>query len=174
MVNPYRHYKGAERVAVVDFDAQHGHGTEEILGGQPDRFLFVSLHAGDRLSPFVMPNEGSGDESGIRGNEGITGSEGGNRRNWSPGRGGGVLCLPLGSRVNAEGFHRAIAVAVDAVRLFRPDLLILSAGFTGRKGDPTDMGDLCANDFQVITNKMASVAEEVCGGRVVSVLEGGF
>ncbi|CAM9580007.1 unnamed protein product, partial [Phaeothamnion confervicola] len=146
-----RHHRGAARVAVVDFDIHHGNGTEEILSGvRRPEFLFISLHAFQG-------------HTGLFPGTGPAGGPHGNAVNYS-----------LGKRATAAATREATEAAVAALRRFRPELVLLSAGFDAHCADPTGLGQLAAADFAAITRLLAVAAEELCGGRIVSVLEGGY
>ena len=144
-----------ERVAVVDFDVHHGNGTQDILGSDdPDaqrRFLFVSIHAYDERKYF-FPGTGAAGEGPAN-----------------------VLNVPLrrhsGTAAYLHAFETTIVPRLDA---FRPQLLLLSAGFDGHKDDPTRGLRLEAHDYYHITQLLLGVAQRHCSGRVVSVLEGGY
>lgn len=128
----------AGRVAVWDFDAHHGNGTEEILRGRKD-FLYASVHQ----SP-CYPG------TGLRTD--------GNCRNW-----------PVAPGAPPEEHRAALKDSWDAVLGFRPDLILVSAGFDAYAGDP--LTDLCltAADFALLGSWMGAA-----GKPVAAVLEGGY
>ena len=136
------------RVAVVDFDVHHGNGTQDLLWNEP-RALFVSTHQ----SP-LYPGTGDPSETGAHGQ---------------------VLNLPL----LAGGGGAAMRAVYDAVvfpRLlaWHPDLILISAGFDAHEDDPLGGLGWTTQDFGWLTARICDVAAQVCGGRVVSVLEGGY
>ena len=134
-----------ERVALVDFDVHHGNGSEDILGGD-DRVLMVSTFERG-LYPF------SGDDPRAA-----------NMVNVGVGRGSDGVAL-------REAFADAWLPALNA---FRPQLIFVSAGFDAHFAD--EMGGLrwTEADYAWITSRIAEVAAEHCGGRIVSTLEGGY
>ncbi|PRP77994.1 hypothetical protein PROFUN_04118 [Planoprotostelium fungivorum] len=136
-----------ERIAIVDFDVHHGNGTEELLSNK-DGFLFVSIHAHD-----IYPHTGSDNIP----------------------RAPNVVNVALEVGDSSEEFHRAFDQKImPALRSYSPDLLIISAGFDAHKKDPTDGLNLEEQDYFTMTEKLKQIAEEHCGGRIVSVLEGGY
>jgi acetoin utilization deacetylase AcuC-like enzyme len=139
---------GVQRVAVVDFDVHHGNGTQDIF--QQDKDLF---YASTHQSPCYP---GTGDA-------------------WDRGVDGNVLNVPLrpgdGSAAFRSAWEREIIPEIDR---FAPGLLIVSAGFDGHKSDPLAQLRLETADYAWITTELEHVAERHCGGRVVSVLEGGY
>ena len=141
---------GYKRVAVVDFDVHHGNGTEEILDGE-EGYLFISIHVYDEKKYFY-PGTGSADE----------GSD-------------NVLNVPLrrhaGSSAYLQEFEGKVIPRLEA---FDPQLILLSAGFDGHRDDPIKGLRLCTKDYYTITQRLLDVAEAHCGGKLVSVLEGGY
>ncbi|SCM75639.1 putative Histone deacetylase family [uncultured Pleomorphomonas sp.] len=139
---------GAERVAIVDFDVHHGNGTQNIF--YSDRTVFyASIHQAQ-----LFPGTGETSETGIDGN---------------------ILNLPLGAGANGAAVLEAMTGAVlPAVEAFRPDLLVLSAGFDAHFRDPLGDLNLVEADYGTLTRALMDVADQVCGGRVVSLLEGGY
>ena len=142
---------GAERVLIADWDVHHGNGTQDIFYADPSVFFF-STHQ----YPWY-PGTGAASETG----EGA-------------GLGSTLNCpFPAGSgRDQIVGaFRQQLAPAADR---FKPDLVILSAGFDSRAGDP--LGDflLTDDDFAELTAVMLEIAGKYAGGRLVSVLEGGY
>ena len=136
---------GLGRVAIVDFDVHHGNGTEDIVDGDPG-ILFCSSFQ----HPFYP---------------------GGYRPNV-PGQ---RVNVPLPGGTASAAFRRAISDAwLPALDAFAPELLVVSAGFDAHVEDPLASLALADDDFAWITGKLADVAERHCGGRIVSVLEGGY
>ncbi|MGE0669223.1 MAG: histone deacetylase family protein [Sphingomonadales bacterium] len=138
---------GLDRVAVVDFDVHHGNGTQELFEADP-RLFYASTHQ----SP-LYPGTGSADETGV-----------GNILNvpLAPGSGGAALLQALRERV------------VPALEAFRPDLLMISAGFDAHENDPLAGLNVATADFESATDLLCVAAERLCEGRVVSTLEGGY
>jgi acetoin utilization deacetylase AcuC-like enzyme len=139
---------GAQRVAIADFDVHHGNGTAAILRDDP-RIALVSSHQ----MP-LYPGTGARSETGRYGQI----------RN---------LPLPAGS-TGAELLSAWRGEAIPFLEAFRPDLLILSAGFDAHRDDPLAGLALEAGDFGELTQDLVRLARRVCGGRVVSTLEGGY
>ena len=142
---------GVERVLIADWDVHHGNGTQDIFYADPSVFFF-STHQ----TPWY-PGTGDTDETG----EGA-------------GRGTTLNCpLPAGSgREQILGAFRA--ELAPAMARFRPDLIMISAGFDSRLGDPLGHFRLTDPDFAELTNLMLEMADKHAGGRMVSVLEGGY
>ncbi|MBS1166997.1 MAG: hdaH 2 [Proteobacteria bacterium] len=139
---------GAERVAIVDFDVHHGNGTQNIFYSDETVF-YASLHQAQ-----LFPGTGETSETGIAGN---------------------ILNVPLDAGANGAVMIEAMTTAVlPAVEAFRPDLLILSAGFDAHYRDPLGDLNLVEADFAVLTRAVMEIADRVCGGRIVSLLEGGY
>lgn len=142
---------GIERVAIVDWDVHHGNGTQDIFYADPS-VLFCSTHQ----SPWY-PGTGAASETGSGRAEGTT------------------INRPFRAGSGAEEILGAFRDDfVPAIRDFRPDLILISAGFDSRLGDPLGEFRLGDRDFADLTGMLADVASEVCGGRLVSVLEGGY
>ncbi|PYS96914.1 MAG: histone deacetylase [Acidobacteria bacterium] len=146
-----RHHREVERVAVVDWDVHHGNGTQGIFYDDPSVFFF-SAHQ----YPWY-PGTGTRGETGV-------------------GRGRGyTLNVPLRARTHAAEHRRAIESALEEIGAkFRPDLVIISAGFDSRAGDPLGQLMLEDSDFVSLTRTVKSWARDACGGRLVSCLEGGY
>lgn len=142
---------GVERVAILDWDVHHGNGTQDIFYADGS-VLFASTHQ----SPWY-PGTGGIDETGEGPGAGLT------------------LNRPVPSgagRTEILGmFARDILPAVEA---FRPDLILISAGFDSRVGDPLGSLTLTDQDFADLTTTVRETAEKVAGGRIVSLLEGGY
>ncbi len=141
---------GCERVLIVDWDAHHGNGTQQIFWADPD-VLFFDLH---RASPFY-PGSGQMNEVGAGLGEGTT------------------VNVPLPAGTGDAAYLKAIdEILVPAADWFRPDLVLVSAGF-----DPHWM-DLALNvsyeGFGAMAGAIQSIARKHCGGRLALVLEGGY
>jgi acetoin utilization deacetylase AcuC-like enzyme len=137
----------AERVAVVDFDVHHGNGTQDIFWSDPDLF-YGSTHQ----MP-LYPGTGAVQETGA----------------------GNIFNAPLRAGEGSEQFREAMnSVILPALDVFAPDLVIISAGFDAHHRDPLGSLQLAEEDFAWITLKLMEAAEIHCGGRIVSVLEGGY
>ncbi len=139
---------GLSRVAVLDIDVHHGNGTQDLLWDEP-RATFVSTHQ----SP-LYPGTGATGERGAHGQ---------------------ILNLPLPAGTGGAAYRETFEARVlPALRAARPDLLLVSAGFDAHRADPLAQMALETLDFAWITERLCDVADENCGGRVVSVLEGGY
>jgi acetoin utilization deacetylase AcuC-like enzyme len=138
---------GVRRVAILDFDVHHGNGTQAIFEQDPD-VLYVSSHQ----MP-LYPGTGDASETG-RGN---------------------ILNLPLPPGTDGTGFRAAwSSFGLPALERFKPELVIVSAGFDAHSRDPLAQLELQDEDFTWITAQIRACAEAECGGRVVSILEGGY
>lgn len=146
-----RRYAEIERVAIVDWDVHHGNGTQGIFYDDPTVFFF-SIHQ----YPWY-PGTGARGETGV-------------------GRGlGYTLNVPVSAFTPAAEYRRMFEAAISEIRArFVPDLVIISAGFDARKGDPLGQLLLEDEDFVQMTRLVGEWAEEVCAGRVVACLEGGY
>jgi acetoin utilization deacetylase AcuC-like enzyme len=146
-----RHHREVERVAVIDWDVHHGNGTQGIFYDDPSVFFF-SAHQ----YPWY-PGTGTRAETGV-------------------GRGRGYsLNLPLRARTPANEHRRAFEAALEEIGAkFRPDLVIISAGFDSHAADPLGQLMLSDEDFVEMTRAAKQWAREACGGRLVSCLEGGY
>ena len=139
---------GLQRVAVVDFDVHHGNGTQHILETDPD-FFYASSHQ----SP-CYPGTGAASERGVADN---------------------VVNVPLRPGSGSAQFRQAWeGTAIPALDAFAPELLIISAGFDAHRADPLADLRLETDDFGWITDQLMAVADRHCGGKLVSVLEGGY
>lgn len=138
---------GLERVAVVDWDVHHGNGTQEIFWSDPS-VLYASTHQ----MP-LYPGTGARSETGS----------------------GNIHNAPLGSGDGSDEFRHAFTtVVLPALERFRPDLVIVSAGFDAHHRDPLANLNLIEDDFDWATGRLMDVANRHCGGRLVSILEGGY
>jgi acetoin utilization deacetylase AcuC-like enzyme len=138
----------AKRVAVVDFDVHHGNGTQAMFYSDADMF-FASTHQ----SP-LYPGTGHPYETGIADN---------------------ILNLPLPPGSGSAQFRAAFeSKLLPALRTFGPELILISAGFDAHKDDPLAQLRLDENDFFWATERVCAQAAEICAGRVVSTLEGGY
>lgn len=166
---------GLSRVCIIDFDAHHGNGTQDILCSTFDpRFLYVSLHAGgSEINGHPMDDDPDHELHDLVSHPKLSGIFPGRCGDTSPHD--GVLNIPLGPRVTSHAVGVAlISLVSPKVEAFSPDLIILSAGFDAHKNDPMGLGALKAEDFGHITQNACELAFSSCSGRVVSVLEGGY
>ncbi len=143
---------GLDRIAIVDWDAHHGNGAQEIFWDDPD-VLTISIHQ-DGCFP---PSSGDWDEIG---------GEGARGANLN-------LPLPPGSGVGA--YDAAIErVGLPALRKFEPDFLIIACGFDPSPQDPLARLMVHSDGFRSMTESMREVARELCEGRLLMVHEGGY
>ena len=139
---------GAERIAVVDFDVHHGNGTQDIFWS--DRNLFL---ASTHQMP-LYPGTGALNETGVDKN---------------------ICNAPLRPGDGGERFREAFEARVlPELHAFKPDILLISAGFDAHEADPLANLRLKEADFAWATARLLDVADQHCGGRVVSMLEGGY
>ncbi len=139
---------GLERIAVVDFDVHHGNGTQAAFESHAD-FLYVSSHQ----SP-AYPGTGAETETGPNNN---------------------ILNIELRPGSGSDIFRRVYEDRVlPALRDWKPELLMISAGFDAHARDPLAQLELQDDDFAWVTKQLLDVAGECCNHRVVSVLEGGY
>jgi acetoin utilization deacetylase AcuC-like enzyme len=138
---------GAERVAIVDWDVHHGNGTQAIVWDDPT-ILYGSTHQ----MP-LYPGTGDTNETGV----------------------GNIFNAPLppgaGGVEFVEAFETRILPAVDR---FAPDLIVISAGFDAHWRDPLASLNLSEDDFAWATERLMELADKHSGGRIVSLLEGGY
>ena len=147
----YARSRGCDRVAIVDYDVHHGNGTQWIFYEDPTVF-FASSHQ----YPFY-PGTGAASERG-RG----------------PGL-GYTLNVPLDAgATDAEIEEKYATQVIPAVRDFKPNLLMISAGFDAHEMDPLGQLRMTAPGFGRLTKALVKLADEVCDGRVVLVTEGGY
>jgi len=139
---------GAERVAIVDWDVHHGNGTQDIFWSDPS-VLYASTHQ----MP-LYPGTGAVSERGEHGT---------------------VVNAPLRAGDGGDLFREALeTVILPRVEAFGPDLIVISAGFDAHWRDPLANLQLTEADFAWATKKLMDIAERRCGGRIVSLLEGGY
>ncbi len=142
---------GLERVLIVDWDVHHGNGTQDIFYEDP-AVLFFSTHQ----SPWY-PGTGMSGETGS-----------------GAGRGTTINC-PFPAHSGREQILGAVrGKLLPAAERFRPDLVMVSAGFDSRLGDPLGQFRLVDADFAEMTAMLQEVADQHSGSRLVSVLEGGY
>jgi acetoin utilization deacetylase AcuC-like enzyme len=138
---------GMERVAIVDWDVHHGNGTQEIFWSDPS-VLYASTHQ----MP-LYPGTGALSETGI----------------------GNIFNAPLAPGDGAARFKLAFDERIlPALEAFRPDLILISAGFDAHRRDPLAQINLDAEDFSWATAKLMDIADRTANGRVVALLEGGY
>jgi acetoin utilization deacetylase AcuC-like enzyme len=138
---------GLERVAIVDWDVHHGNGTEEVFYDDGS-VLTISLHQ-DRLYP---PDTGGLDSGGVAN-----------------------VNIPLPAFTGDEGYAHAFERVVEpVVRAFRPDLILLGAGQDAAASDPLGRMALTTPGYRALTDRAVALGGELCEGRLVVNLEGGY
>jgi acetoin utilization deacetylase AcuC-like enzyme len=138
---------GLDRVAIFDFDVHHGNGTQHIFDHDP-RVLYASTHQ----SP-LYPGTGARTEKGV----------------------GNIVNAPLPPYAGSEEFRDAVEeIILPALEKFRPDLLLISAGFDAHRADPLASLEFETEDYSWVTDQLVTLAAGLCGGRIVSTLEGGY
>lgn len=142
---------GLERVAIVDFDVHHGNGTQDIFYDRSD-VLYISCHQ----APFY-PGTGAASERGRGEGEGFT-------VNVPMSAGGGQV----------EYLDVFDEVFGPALRDYKPELLLLSAGFDAHQSDPLAQMELTGTGYGLLAGRLRAWAEELCEGRSAWVLEGGY
>ena len=140
-------HHGLSRVAVLDFDVHHGNGTQDLLWDE-GRVIFVSSHQ----MP-LYPGTGLASETGAQGQ---------------------IVNLPLRPGSGGGAMRAAWTPALAQVRAFAPELILVSAGFDAHTDDPLAQLEWEVEDFVWLTEAICDLADHSCGGRVVSVLEGGY
>lgn len=146
-----QNYKEIERVAIVDWDVHHGNGTQGIFFDDPTVFFF-SVHQ----YPWY-PGTGSRGEIGMGRGKGFT------------------LNVPVKAMTSAVEHRRMFDHAIEEIAgRFKPDLIMISAGFDAHLTDPLGQLNLEDEDFVLMTRTVKQWADDVCKGRVVSYMEGGY
>ncbi|CAA2106779.1 Histone deacetylase-like amidohydrolase [Methylobacterium bullatum] len=139
---------GAERVAIVDWDVHHGNGTQDIVWSDPS-VLFCSTHQ----MP-LYPGSGAVSEEGEHGT---------------------IVNAPLKPFADGDAFKEAMRSRIlTRLEAFKPDLIVISAGFDAHWRDPLANLMLEAEDFAWATAQVMEIADRTCDGRIVSLLEGGY
>jgi acetoin utilization deacetylase AcuC-like enzyme len=137
-----------ERIAVVDFDVHHGNGTQAAFFDRPELF-----YASSHQSPFY-PGTGARSETGVNQN---------------------IVNIPLPRGCDSALFRAQIeAEMLPALRRFNPEFIIISAGFDAHYSDPLAGLNLQDDDYYWITAELMRIADALCDGRIVSILEGGY
>jgi len=139
---------GIERAAVIDFDVHHGNGTQDIFWADKT-VMYCSTHQ----MP-LFPGTGARGERGEHDN---------------------IINAPLAPEDGSAQFRNAFENGIlPHLQKFAPELIIISAGFDAHHRDPLASINLRGEDFGWVTRKVMDVADQSAGGRVVSVLEGGY
>ncbi|WP_282170665.1 histone deacetylase family protein [Ruegeria atlantica] len=141
-------HHGLKRVAVVDFDVHHGNGTQDLLWDESRALVITS-----QQMP-LWPGSGRPDETGAYEN---------------------VLNIPLAPGTGGAEMRTAYETqALPRLRAFKPELIIISAGFDAHQDDPLANLNWSTGDFAWVTAELCKIADELCEGRIVSTLEGGY
>ena len=135
------------KVAIVDYDVHHGNGTQEIFYNSPN-VLYISTHQ----YPFY-PGTGSSNEKGSSDN---------------------ILNIPLDSGTKSDVYLNSFEHVLKKLKNFKPEFILLSSGFDAHCDDPLAQVNLKSKDFYEITKRILNVANDICDGKVVSILEGGY
>ncbi len=142
-----RQKHGLERAGIIDFDVHHGNGTQAIFENNPHVF-YASTHQ----SP-LYPGTGARSETGV----------------------GNVVNVPLRPMSGSSEFRRAVnEFILPALEDFRPDIILVSAGFDAHRSDPLAQLMLVEEDYGWVTERLLACAARHCEGRLVSSLEGGY
>lgn len=141
-----RHYH-LKRIAIVDFDVHHGNGTQAAFYNQP-----CVLYASSHEMPHY-PGTGYPTESGV----------------------GNIINVPLAHSETGHSFRQKYThIIFPALHHFKPELLLISAGFDAHKDDPLSSTLLVEDDFRWLTQELMTIADSHCQGRIISALEGGY
>ncbi len=135
------------KVAIIDFDVHHGNGTQDIFYNN-EKVLYISSHQ----YPYY-PGSGAASEKGIKNN---------------------ILNVPLVAGTQTKEFLNAYDSIFKKLKEFKPEFILLSAGFDAHKDDPLAQINLESKDYYDLTKRIMSLAKELCEDRIVSILEGGY
>ena len=135
------------KIAIIDFDVHHGNGTQDIFYDN-ENVLFISTHQ----YPYY-PGTGSELERGRFNN---------------------IFNIPLPAGTNSEEYLNALEFALKKLKEFKPEFVLISAGFDSHINDPLAQFKLETEDFYIITKRILEVSKKFCDGKVVSILEGGY
>ena len=135
------------KIAIIDFDVHHGNGTQDIFYDN-EKVLYISTHQ----YPFY-PGSGTEQEKGKYNN---------------------IFNIPLPAGTTSEEYLNAYEYVLKKISEFKPEFILLSAGFDAHKDDPLAQFQLESKDFYEITKKTLGLSKLYCDGKVVSILEGGY
>ena len=141
------HHYQYKKVAIIDYDVHHGNGTQEIFYNNPN-VLYISTHQ----YPFY-PGTGSVNEKGASNN---------------------ILNIPLDPGTSSDVYFNSFENVLKKLKSFNPEFILLSSGFDAHQNDPLAQVNLKSKDFYEITKRIMNVADIICDGRIVSILEGGY
>jgi len=135
------------KVAIIDFDVHHGNGTQDIFHNNK-KVLYISTHQ----FPYY-PGSGTEQEKGKYNN---------------------IFNIPLPAGTTSEEYLNAYEFVLKKIKEFKPQFILLSAGFDAHKDDPLAQFQLESKDFYEITKRTLELSKLHCDGKVVSILEGGY
>ena len=135
------------KVAIIDFDVHHGNGTQDIFNDNK-KVLYISTHQ----FPYY-PGSGTEQEKGKYNN---------------------VFNIPLPAGTTSEEYLNAYEFVLKKIEEFKPEFILLSAGFDAHKDDPLAQFQLESKDFYEITKRTLELSKLYCDGKIVSILEGGY
>ena len=141
------HHYQYKKVAIIDYDVHHGNGTQEIFYNNSN-VLYISTHQ----YPFY-PGTGSVNEKGASNN---------------------ILNIPLDPGTSSDIYFNSFENVLKKLKSFNPEFILLSSGFDAHQKDPLAQVNLKSRDFYEITKRIMNVADNICDGRIVSILEGGY
>jgi acetoin utilization deacetylase AcuC-like enzyme len=145
--------KGYDRILILDCDCHHGNGTQDIFYDK-QYVLYISLHQDGRT---LYPGTGFQDEVGEKDGEGYK------------------VNIPLPPLTDSESYMWALKeIAVPIAKQYRPQIVLVSNGFDGHHLDPISSLQLTANTYGRIIETAMELASEICGGKLVVTLEGGY
>ena len=136
-----------KKVAIIDFDVHHGNGTQDIFYDN-EKVLYISSHQ----YPYY-PGSGASNEKGNKNN---------------------ILNVPLNAGTEPHEFLNAYDSIFKKLKEFKPEFILLSAGFDAHKDDPLAQINLRSKDFYTLTKRIMNIAKAICGKKIVSILEGGY
>ena len=136
-----------KKVAIIDFDVHHGNGTQDIFY-KNEKVLYISSHQ----YPYY-PGTGAANEKGKKDN---------------------ILNVPLRAGTQPHEFLNAYNSIFIKLKEFRPEFILLSAGFDAHKDDPLAQINLESKDYYTLTKRIMILAKELCDDKIVSILEGGY
>ena len=136
-----------KKVAIIDFDVHHGNGTQNIFYDN-EKVLYISTHQ----YPYY-PGSGTEREKGKFNN---------------------IFNIPLPAGTTSEEYLNAYEFVLNKINEFKPEFLLLSAGFDAHKDDPLAQFQLESKDFYELTKRTLELSKLYCNGKVVSILEGGY
>src|SRR5262245_21934620 len=142
---------GLARVAILDWDVHHGNGTQHTFEADPSVF-YASLHQ----RPWY-PGTGAADERGVGAGEGAT-----------------LNCPQSAGTGDREWLRTLEMQVIPALERFAPEFVLVSAGFDAHERDPLSYTQVTTEGFRRMTEVVQAFAVSRCGGRVVSLLEGGY